>query len=288
MTHFRIQKIVIEGNIGAGKSTTLNRLLEAGERSALGAILGDEIVRQIPADAKFVFVPECVERLRTCAGVDLLQQLYTDLKRTAFKFEIHALQTRLFDFNDAVANFVRHTSNRNLVVVVERSIHSDEAIFVRKFATEGTLSPDEVKLYSLALEAHEALAERDLISLLSADSIDVSLLATIYLRIDPEVAFARIQERARRSEIGDGSSLTLEYIRDLSARYEAVFSQPTFHGAPVIVVAPTKLDSALPRSVMHTTNFVTTQEERDEDDHQSRVIEELNADFARLEAASKN
>lgn len=113
------QRIIVEGNIGAGKSTFL-RLL------------------QQTFSAQFVFEPH--EEWQNIGGHNLLDNFYTDKERWAYTFQSYAFITRIrADERAQNSPFEFH--------ILERSVYSDRYCFAKNCFEMGVMSPLEWKLY---------------------------------------------------------------------------------------------------------------------------------------------
>ena len=154
--------IVVEGNIGAGKSTFL-----AMVRSYL--------------NAQIVFEPH--ELWQNVGGENLLDHFYTDSSRWAYTFQSYAFLTR-------VRTQREHAQRSDEPFqVLERSIYSDRYCFAKTCYELGLMTSLEWKLYTEWFSwLSEIAAERP--------------AGFVYLRTDPEVAYSRVQKRCRSEELG--------------------------------------------------------------------------------------
>ncbi len=151
---------IIEGNIGAGKSTFL-RLM--GER--------------LP-EIKAVYEP-IHNWQNTIHGQSLLTNFYQDPKRWAYTLELLTMISRVQDHlkiqNDESPN------------IVERSIYSGYYCFARNSYAEKFMTDIEWKIYEewfSLLIPHQCLPPKGF----------------IYLKVSPEVAYERIKKRNRYAE----------------------------------------------------------------------------------------
>jgi len=113
--------ISVEGNIGAGKSTFLDRLRE-----------------QFP---NAYFVPEPVDEWNTITdtnGTTILEKYYEDPKKYAFSFQMMAFITRLKLLKEAP---------KNCLVITERSVFTDREIFAKMLHESGKIEDIEYKIY---------------------------------------------------------------------------------------------------------------------------------------------
>jgi deoxyadenosine/deoxycytidine kinase len=155
-----VRRIIVEGNIGAGKSTFL-RLLQEN------------------FSAQFIFEPH--EEWQNIGGHNLLDKFYTDKERWAYTFQSYAFITRMRADEQGVK-----TSSHN-THILERSVFSDRYCFAKNCYEMGVISTLEWKLYQ---EWFEWLIE----------SRNYRPDGFIYLQTDPEVCFQRMLIRNRSEE----------------------------------------------------------------------------------------
>ena len=156
-----LQSFIIEGNIGAGKSTFL-RLIE----------------NRLPVQ----IVYEPVEQWRKiCAGDNLLDKFYKDTQRWAYTFQSYAFITRVMEQQKKAAELSEG------IQVLERSVYSDRYCFAKNCFEMGTMSPLEWGLYK---EWFDWLVT----------NFSPRPAGFIYLRTSPEKCFERLQKRDRSEE----------------------------------------------------------------------------------------
>lgn len=152
---------IIEGNIGAGKSTFLSLI--------------DRYL-----DVETIFEPH--EQWQSVGnGENLLEKFYTDTQRWAYTFQTYAFVTRVLSQEEHIA-----TSDRDLFVL-ERSVYSDRYCFAKNCYEMGIMSALEWQLY------------RDWFSWL-VDRYTTQPAGFIYLQTDPEISYDRMQLRSRSEE----------------------------------------------------------------------------------------
>jgi deoxyadenosine/deoxycytidine kinase len=152
---------ILEGNIGAGKSTFL-RLI-------------DEHIPSIKT------VTEPVNNWQsTVYGQSLLTNFYQEPKRWAYTFELLTMICRVQDH-------LKEQHDKNSAKVIERSIYSGYYCFARNSYAQGFISEAEWQVYQQwfsFLIPHKCMPPRGF----------------IYLRVSPEIAFERIKKRNRHAE----------------------------------------------------------------------------------------
>ncbi len=152
---------MVEGNIGAGKSTFL-RLIE----------------EHLPAQIVYEPVDQWQ---RVAAGENLLDRFYKDTKRWAYTFQSYAFITRVMEQQKKASVSVHGLQ------ILERSVYSDRYCFAKNCFEMGTMSPLEWSLYQ---EWFDWLIE----NYVQKPS------GFIYLRTSPEKSFERLKKRARSEE----------------------------------------------------------------------------------------
>jgi deoxyadenosine/deoxycytidine kinase len=154
--------ILLEGNIGAGKTTIGQALAASGE---------------------FAFIEEPTKAWQEGFASNMLDLFYSDPHRWAFTFQICAFITRAKTWREVLAL----TDHRR--VVLERSIFCDRSVFAENCYRTGLMSPTEYQLYCGLWDflASNYCVEPDLI---------------LYLRTPAEVCLERITSRSRDEEAG--------------------------------------------------------------------------------------
>lgn len=151
---------VLEGNIGAGKSTFLK-------------ILGKYL------NAQLVFEPH--NDWQHVGGENLLDKFYTDAPRWAYTFQSYAFISRIKE-QEKFAKI-----NNFHFQILERSVYSDRYCFAKNCFELGLMTALEWQLY------HEWFGW--LVTTYTSQPT-----AFIYLRTDPEICFERIKFRGRQEE----------------------------------------------------------------------------------------
>ncbi len=153
---------ILEGNIGAGKSTFLRMLAER---------IPTLRVRQEPVN----------NWQRQVYGQSLLTNFYQDPKRWAYTFETLTMICRVQE------HLIEQQAANVTDVVVERSIYSGHYCFAKNSFMSGFLTPLEWQLY------------QEWFAMLTSDKITTPR-GFIYLSVDPEVSYERIKKRNRYAE----------------------------------------------------------------------------------------
>lgn len=239
----KVQFVSIEGLIGGGKTTILNRLRE--QPALLGALLGGitapEALVDICHDAEVLVVGEPVDNWTNFGGVDLLALYYADQPRHALRFQMVAMQTRLTHLAHEILTKLDQLHEaccfpmpRNLIVVTERSVFSDRDIFaamLHKADANQSAALDDVdwaiytRAVALEIEHFDALMRRD--GRAYPHTKLENRLVTLYIDVPVEQAMRQIVKRGRPAEVSGKTALTPAYLEKLRAQHETVLSAPS-------------------------------------------------------------
>jgi len=179
--------VSFDGNIGSGKSTTCYEYEQylkkhTGDNSVFPSITSVE--------EEVCFLDEPVALWNQVCdkdGVNILTNLYKDIRKNAFKFQMMAYISRLALLRKAVKN------PKIKVIITERSVETDRNVFAKMLYDTGDISQDEYQIYTLWFD--EFLT-------------DVPLSGIIYINASPDVCLSRIEKRARA-----GETIQADYIQ---------------------------------------------------------------------------
>jgi deoxyadenosine/deoxycytidine kinase len=168
--------VLLEGNIGAGKTTVGNTLAESD---------------------LFGFIEEPTSVWREGFASNMLELFYSDTRRWAFTFQICAFVTRAKTWHE-----VWQSTDHNRVIL-ERSIYCDRYVFARNCYETGLFTEAEYQLYC---------GMWDFMVSHYVDEPD----AILYLRTPADVCLERIVDRGREEETGIPLEylLQLEHLHD--------------------------------------------------------------------------
>jgi len=152
--------VVVEGNIGSGKTTFLEHFKKFSDEVEL--------------------IAEPVEKWRNIKGHNLLQMMYEDPARWSLTFQTYVQLTML-------QNHTKDT-NKNLKLM-ERSIFSAKYCFVENLMKSGKMPLSEYEVLSSWFDF-----------LLSSPQVDLGVDLIVYMRTSPEVALSRLMKRGRGEE----------------------------------------------------------------------------------------
>lgn len=174
--------IVVEGNIGSGKTTFLKEI----QQRYKNIITIDEPVNEW-------------YNIKDEKDDTLFEKFYKDAKAYGYLFQTNVLATRFKKIMDTIHLY----SEEDKIILCERSILTDKNIFVSAALELGNLNKMEGdvfnNLYDICLSATN----------MRVDSI-------LYLQCPPEVSFERIKKRNRKGE----ENVPFEYIKLLHNKHE--------------------------------------------------------------------
>lgn len=177
--------ITIDGNIGSGKTTFINKMKQYANEYKINNL---------------VFLEEPVKQWSEIQvnDITILEAFYNDPERYAFSFQMLAFISRLSLFLEAIEN------NPNSIIISERSILTDKFIFAKMLHENGHIDEYSYKIYNLWFEYF------------------VSKLPEhrhIYLYSDPKNTIHRINKRQRPGE----SKIDMNYLRSCHEFHNDMF-----------------------------------------------------------------
>ena len=179
----------VEGNIGAGKTTFLERLR-----------------REWP-EATIVLEPVGTwMTMKENDGTSLLDHFYADKKRWSYTFQTAAFLTRLMD-TERVLETAR-TTGKPTIVITERSVLTDRYVFAAMLHASGDMSDLEYDLY---LRWYDRFASH------------VPIKGILHLTTDPTTSLERIGIRGREAEAG----IQKDYLEALEVQHRKWLSETT-------------------------------------------------------------
>ncbi len=189
---------IVEGNIGAGKSTFLKLI--------------DEYVDHISV----AFEPLHNWQSQVY-GQSLLANFYQDTKRWAFTMETFAMICR-------VREHIHEQQQKNPNRIMERSIYSGHYCFSVNGYKQGFISDLEWGLYM------------QWFNFMIPNKCQPPL-GFIYLKTDPEVAYARLKKRNRLAE----KKISLTYLKQIHEHHETFLIEkegllPELKTVPVLIL----------------------------------------------------
>ena len=189
--------ISIEGNIGSGKSTIIEKCKNFLEKKTynqypekFSKIMFLKDQNQIN---KISFLKEPIEKwlntIDECDGDNILDKFYKNPPRWGYSFQMNAFITK----SKQILNLI----SKNRILITERSINSDNHVFTSILLEDKIMTSIEKILYS---EWYYWIKD-------SFKIPDPNYY--IYLKVDPDVALSRIKKRSRDEEDG----VSIEYLK---------------------------------------------------------------------------
>lgn len=164
----------IEGNIGTGKSTFLEKLKKH--------YAGDDSVY-------FLAEPTQVwDTIKDKNGITILEKYYENQQKYAFSFQMMAFISRLTGLKTALNN------DKYTIIIMERSLFTDCNVFAKMLYDDKKIEEIEYTIYKKWY--NDFMKELPPISF-------------IYLRTDPIISLKRVKERNR-----EGETIPLEYLEN--------------------------------------------------------------------------
>jgi deoxyadenosine/deoxycytidine kinase len=165
--------IVVQGNIGSGKSTFVDKLkTRYGSRKDI------------------CFLQEPVNEWLTIKdkqGVNILENYYKDQPKYAFMFQMMAYISRLAMLKRAIE------SNEYKYIITERCLNTDRNVFCKMLYDDGLIEDIGYQIYNKWFDEFNNFNTIDYVH--------------IYLKTDPIVSKKRVDKRARV-----GESIPIEYL----------------------------------------------------------------------------
>ena len=160
--------VSVEGNIGSGKTTGKEKLKQY-------------IMQKRSVDST-IFVDEPTDEWQTIQddkGVPILVNLYSDLKRFAFRFQMMAYISRLKKLRDALRN-------PNIkIIITERCLITDAHVFAKMLYDSKHIEEDEYQIYTRWFDEF-------------AKEVEPSCI--VYFKASTDVCMNRIKKRSRPGE----------------------------------------------------------------------------------------
>lgn len=174
--------VVVEGNIGSGKTTFLNEIKKR---------YNNVVIIEEPVNEWYTIKDENNE--------SLFEKFYKDAKRYGYLFQTNVLATRF----KKIMNTINRYSNEDKIILCERSILTDKHIFVSAALELGNLNKMEADVFNHLFE-------------ICLSTTHMKIDAILYLQCDPEISFDRLRQRNRKGE----ENMPFEYISLLHDKHE--------------------------------------------------------------------
>jgi deoxyadenosine/deoxycytidine kinase len=183
-----IRIISIDGNIGSGKSTILEKLKEYYSNNN-----------------NVVFLKEPVdewENIRDANGVSILEKFYACQDKYAFSFQMMAYISRLKIFKESIDN----SNNNNIIYITERSLFTDKMVFAKMLYDNGKIEDVNYQIYNQWFDVF---------------ANEYPLHKIIYIKTSPNVCYSRVHIRARTGE----EVIPLDYLINCDKYHDNMISE---------------------------------------------------------------
>lgn len=193
LNHYKKMPIIIsiEGNIGTGKSTLINKVQLYFNKMKLH--IKDE---HIPRLVKIGYIAEPVDVWNSVSddnGVTILEKYYENQKKYAFPFQMMAYISRLSIMREVIKQDYD-------IIIMERSMFTDREVFAKMLYDDNKIEPIEYNIYMKWF--NEFIG-------------DFPNIWHIYIQAEPSVSAARVVKRGRQ-----GETIPLSYLESCHAYHE--------------------------------------------------------------------
>lgn len=161
MDNYKREIITIEGNIGSGKTTLINKLQES--------LIGDYIFLEEPLD-------EWLE-IKDENDNTILSKFYSDKSKYSFPFQMMAYISRL--------NKLKEKLNQNKSIFTERSLSTDKFVFAKMLYDNKLMDSCEYQIYNKWFDSFNK---------------ETAITKMIYVKTDPIICNERVNKRSRKGE----------------------------------------------------------------------------------------
>lgn len=189
--------VSIDGNIGAGKSTFVEKLK---------AYLAN--------DPRYVFIQEPVrewEGIQNADGKSMIELFYADKEKYAFSFQMMAYISRLAILREAVLRAERTGAE---YIISERCVDTDKHVFAKMLNDDGLLEDVQYAIYNRWYDVFLK---------------ELPVHARIYIDASAETCGNRIAKRGR-----SGENIPISYLQRCGEYHREWLSQGQKAGTPVL------------------------------------------------------
>lgn len=194
---YTIMKLYIEANIGAGKTTFINKLKKYYSSN------NDIICIEEPVDEWLQF--------KDSNNNNILNMFYENQNRWSYTFQMNAFMTRI--------ESIKKKYEQGKINFIERSIYTDKNCFALICKENGSINEIEWKLYNNWFQWLN-------------NKFDVEPEGYIYIKTSPKTCYERIKKRNRTEE----SNIPLEYLNNLNEKHEKWLISNDNNNVPVLVL----------------------------------------------------
>jgi deoxycitidine kinase/deoxyguanosine kinase len=169
-----IKIIVIQGNIGSGKSTFVENLKVKYGNNPEMCFLQEPVSEWL--------------KIKDEKGVNILENYYADQHKYSFMFQMMAYISRLSILKKAVE------SGKYKYIITERCLNTDRNVFCKMLYHDGYIDRMGYTIYNKWFDEFNTF------------NIEVEYFH-MYIRTDPYISKSRVDKRARKEE-----SIPIEYL----------------------------------------------------------------------------
>lgn len=188
-----IKVVSCEANIGCGKTTLINEIMK----------------KERPSYIHLILVPEPVDLWMNIkvGDKDILSAFYANKKEVALPFQLIALITRKqrFDIEMEKAKQIVKETGKNVILITERTIHSDRHIFANMLHKSGDINEAGIVAYNLWNDNFVK---------------DLHIDKTVYINTNPQTCHKRIIKRSRPGE----DVIPLTYLEECQRTHDDFYS----------------------------------------------------------------
>lgn len=198
----QIKIIAIEGNIGVGKTTLI-----------------DKLKRYKPISNNSVFVSEPVDiwsNTKDEDGKSIIDKYYEHKDEWAFPFQLYVYGTRMQRILETVKQMYK---TNQTYMFLDRSLYTDKNVFEQMLYDDKYICKIQHTIYNLFDDIYNKY-------------INNSKHMIIYLRCDPNIAYNRIKNRGREAE----KSITIKYLKKLHMRHEKLMKEIINNNKNVLIL----------------------------------------------------
>ena len=232
--------LTIEGNIGAGKSTLITKLIE-------------NLRNDINSNRKIIYLQEPVDewcKIKSKDNLNMLELFYSNPKKYAFAFQMMAFISRMAKLKQAMSN------NKNSIIICERSIFTDREVFAKMLYEDGLILEEEYQIYNKWFTHF-------------ANEIKPS--GIIYLKTDPNISDERIKKRNRL-----GENIDIQYLQKCHKYHEDwIQSYENISHLLIIDYSYSKPEDIIPVLKNYIKNINTIIENDDEKNNEFNEFNEF-------------
>ena len=205
--------VYIEGNIGSGKSTFVEKLK---------AYLPQFVNQKLNAGLLQEPVDEWMKTLDS-DGKNILEKFYGNQERWSFTFQMNSFISRakcIMDEFDNMTDSLAQQDPHIPCLFVERSIYTDRYAFASNCYESGKMTKLEYDIYC---KCNDWLSYQ----------FNLRPTAYIYLRCNPNINFERIAKRSREGE----ENIPLDYLQKIHDKHDIwMNTEKDTNGIPVLTI----------------------------------------------------